>query len=444
MTQISQKAKRSRTFSSARICAICGLFFLCAAAFLFRAAAYAYPLDGYERTGIARLLAFRLMQEGKLKGNVKLLPGALLPSSEIQLRLKGANDNFDITAQTKPDPYYQAGIERILAGRDPSYSLAFLDITDPRQPRYAAVRPERTLLPGSVGKLLVMGGLFHALARAFPQIADRERVLKQTIITADKFIQFDSHPIPIFHEGDKSVLSRIPKIGDRFSLWEWIDHMISPSSNSCAAMVWKHAMLVQRFGKAYPPSAADEEAFFEKTPKPELARLGLAATEEPVVAAGLDVSKLRQGTFFTATGSRIVPGSGSYASPKELLRWLVRLEQGRMVDAWSSLEMKKLLYFTRRRYRYAAASSLDKAAVFFKSGSKFECQPEPGYKCQQYMGNAENIMNSVAIVESPASGAGKKIYLVAMMSNVLKVNSAAEHATIAALMERLVQERDRK
>ncbi len=406
--------------------------------------AHAYPLDGYPRTGIARLLAFRLMQEGKLKGNVKLPPGALLPSSEIQLRLKGTNETFDITPQTSRDLHLQAGIERIFAGRDPSYSLALLEITDPRQPRYAALRPDQTLLPGSVGKLLVMTGLFQALARAFPEIADRERVLKQTLVTADKFILSDSHPIPIYREGDAGVLSRIPKIGDRFSLWEWVDHMVSPSSNSCAAMVWKQAMLLNRFGKAYPPPAADEGAFFENTPKTELARLGLAVTEEPLVAAGLDAQKIRQGTFFTDTGSRIVPGSGSYASPKELLRWMIRLEQGRLVDSWSSLEMKKLIYFTRRRYRYAAAPALDKAAVFFKSGSKFECRPEPGYQCGQYRGNAENIMNSVAIVESPAARADKKVYLVAMMSNVLKVNSASEHATIAALMERLIQERDRK
>ncbi len=409
---------------------------------LLRVSTQAYPLDGYGRTGITRLLAFRLIQDGKLKG-ARLPPGALLPSSEIQLRLKGVNDTFDITPQTSPDPHYQAGVERILGGRDPSYSLALLDITDPRQPRYAAVRPEQTLLPGSVGKLLVMTGLFQALARAFPDIAERERILKQTIITGDKFLLSDSHPIPIYHQGDAGLLSRIPKVGDRFSLWEWIDHMVSPSSNSCAAMVWKSAMLINRFGKAYPPSAADEQAFFENTPKTELAKLGLAVTEEPLVAVGLNIEKLRQGTFFTATGSRIVPGSGSYASTKELLRWMIRLEQGRLVDAWSSLEMKKLIYFTRRRYRYAAAPALDKAAVFFKSGSKFECRPEPGFKCGQYRGNDENIMNSVAIVESPAAGADKKIYLVAMMSNVLKVNSASEHAAIAALIERLVQVQER-
>jgi hypothetical protein len=47
-------------------------------------------------------------------------------------------------------------------------------------------------------------------------------------------------------------------------------------------------------------------------------------------------------------------------------------------------------------------------------------------------------MHSVAIVES-----GEKRYLVAMMSNVLGVNSAVEHATIAAEIEKLMQARPR-
>jgi hypothetical protein len=43
-------------------------------------------------------------------------------------------------------------------------------------------------------------------------------------------------------------------------------------------------------------------------------------------------------------------------------------------------------------------------------------------------------MNSVAVVES-----GPKIYLVALMSNVLKINSASEHQRIADLIEKAIQ-----
>jgi len=116
---------------------------------------------------------------------------------------------------------------------------------------------------------------------------------------------------------------------------------------------------------------------------------------------------------------------------------------GTTADAWlvknvpmrsrfvSSLELKKLMYFVRPRYRYASSPSLARSAVFFKSGSLFQCAP--GTKCGAYKGTAVNLMHSVAIVESIA-----KTYLVAMMSNVLGVNSAVEHQTIAGEIEKLM------
>lgn len=61
------------------------------------------------------------------------------------------------------------------------------------------------------------------------------------------------------------------------------------------------------------------------------------------------------------------------------------------MDEWSSLDIKKLLYFVRPRYRYASSPALLTAAVYFKSGSLFECRPEPGYHCGQYQGNQTNL-----------------------------------------------------
>jgi hypothetical protein len=193
-------------------------------------------------------------------------------------------------------------------------------------------------------------------------------------------------------------------------------------------------MLMRKFGKAYPVAKAEQDAFLKNTPRPALGKLALAALEEPLAASGIDTARLRLGTFFTRNASNAIPGSGSYACPNELLRWLMKLEQGKVVDEWSSLEIKKLLYFVRPRYRYASAPALAKAAVFFKSGSLFECKPGGG--CKAYAGNVTNLMHSVAIVES-----GEKRYLVAMMSNVLGVNSAVEHATIAAEIEKLIKGR---
>ena len=64
----------------------------------------------------------------------------------------------------------------------------------------------------------------------------------------------------------------------------------------------------------------------------------------------------------------------------------------------------------------------------------FNAYRRPGFQCKQYAGNKTNIMNSVAIVES-----GSKIYLVALMSNILKINSAYEHQRIADLIEKAIQ-----
>jgi len=394
----------------------------------------AYPLDGAASTGIRRLTGYKLVNEGKIKGAVKLPPGAMLRSDQIVLRLKSVNPGLDVTANLPQDPNLKAGLDRIFSGRDPSYTVAILDITDPRQPRYASLRGDDKKIPGSVGKLCVVTGLFGAIAATWPAIPDRQKVLRETIVEADSFILTDGKTVPIYQDGDPAVVSRALKIGDRFSLWEWTDHMLSQSSNAAGSMMWKQAMLIRRFGKAYPQPKAEQDAFLKNTPRPELTKLALAALEEPLGASGVDTSRLRLGTFFTRTASNAIPGSGSYACPNELLRWLVKLEQGKIVDEWSSLEIKKLLYFVRPRYRYASAPALDKSAVFFKSGSLFECKP--GTTCKSYAGNVTNLMHSVAIVES-----GEKHYLVAMMSNVLGVNSAVEHATIAAEIEKLIQGR---
>ncbi len=397
-----------------------------------------YPLDGAGSTGIRRLIGYRLVHEGKIKGAVRLPPGAIWKSDRILLRLKGVNPAFDITPTTPRDPYLQAGIERIFGGRDPSYAVALLDISDPQKPHYASLRGDDKKIPGSVGKLCVATGLFGALAATWPAIPDRQKVLHDTIVEADSFIFTDGKTVPIYNDGDTAVVNRTLRLGDRFNLWEWLDHMLSQSSNAAGSIVWKQAMLIRRFGARYPGSKAERDAFLADTPKPELSKRALSALEEPLSAAGIDASRLRLGTFFTRNASKVIPGAASYACPNELLRWLVKLEQGKVVDEWSSLEIKKLLYFVRPRCRYASAPALAQAAVFFKSGSLFECQPEAGFHCKQYAGNVTNLMNSVAVVES-----GEKRYLIALMSNVLRVNSAVEHQAIAGEIEKLVQGRPR-
>ena len=399
-----------------------------------------YPLDGYERTRIRRLDAYGRVQAGELRGR-RVHAGALLGESDIRLRLLGVNESFELTRETPRDPYLQDGIEGIFRGRNPNYSIALLDITDPRNPRYAVLREHRTYSPGSIGKLVVMTGLFDRLARTWQAPGDRLRVLRDTEIPADEIINTDSHSVPIVDMEAGSLVHRPIRIGDTFTLWEWVDHMVSPSSNAAGATVWREVMFVDRFGQAYPASPEEEAAYFAETPKQELREVSIRVINAPIRDLGIPEEGWRQGAFFTRGGQNLVPGISSHASPFALLQWLIKLEQGKVVDRWSSLEMKKLLYFTRGRYRYASSPALNDAAVYFKSGSLYSCREEPGFECRQYQGNRFNYMNSVAIVESPAGAEQPKVYLVAMMSNVAKINSAVEHQSIATFIERLIRNR---
>jgi hypothetical protein len=226
--------------------------------------------------------------------------------------------------------------------------------------------------------------------------------------------------------------------GDSASLWTYLDWMLSASSNAAAAMVMRHLVLLVHFGREYPVSEERARAFFKDTPKSELSRILARGIQEPVTRNGLDLEQIRQGSFFTRSGKRHVPGTSSYATPRELLRYMLLLEQGKLVDEFSSREIKRLLYITQRRIRFASSPALRGAAVYFKSGSFYQCRPEPGFRCLKYKGNKANWMNSVATVESPA-GENRHFYIVTVMSNVLRKNSAVAHQTLATRLHRFIE-----
>ena len=161
---------------------------------------------------------------------------------------------------------------------------------------------------------------------------------------------------------------------------------------------------------------------------------------EAVVRNGLDPDLMRQGSFFTRTGKNRVAGTTSYGNPRELVHFLYLLEQGRLVDEYSSTELKRLLYMTQRRIRYASHPALYSYAVYFKSGSLYSCQPEPDFVCKQYQGNKRNQLASLAIVEGPMDSLDYH-YLVVVSSNVLYKNSAVEHQTLAMQIHRMIEAR---
>ena len=282
-----------------------------------------------------------------------------------------------------------------------------------------------------MGKILVALGIFQALADSYPDdVEARRQVLRESIITADDFSKYDHHTVRLWNEATGKITRRPIEPGDRASLWVYLDWMMSPSSNSAAGMVQKHLILLKHYGKAYPVSPEEEARFFKETPRKELGEIFEAAIQTPVTRNGLDLGKIRQGSFFTREGKKRVPGTSSYATPRALMEFSVKMEQGKLVDAFSSLEIKRLLYVTERRIRYGSSGVLRDSAVYFKSGSLYSCEPEEGFVCKKYHGNKRNFMNSLAIIESPA-GQNRLQYMVTVLSNVLRMNSAQDHRDLA-------------
>ena len=121
------------------------------------------------------------------------------------------------------------------------------------------------------------------------------------------------------------------------------------------------------------------------------------------------------------------------------MQLMLMMEQGKLVDVWSSRQMKRLLYMTERRNRYASAPAPKDAAVYFNSGSLCKCKEEPGFRCTAHHGNVINYMNSVAIIEQEIDG--KKLhYIVIVISNVLRINSAQEHQSRGTAIHALIKE----
>ncbi len=456
---------------------------LCCAAAL----AHAYPTDAFERTGIRRLVWQEQVNRGEKRGS-KIPAGAQWPERSITLKLTEAGKDFRLTAETPKDPELQEKLVSLLKKLDyRDYGVALVDLTDPARPRYAGFRETWAQTPGSVAKVLVGAALFEQLRRRFPDdVEARQKLLRERLIAADAWAMPNSHEVPVIDAQGNAAIRRV-KHGDVFSLWEWVDHMLSPSSNAAATMVWREAILMHLLGPEYPPASVDE-ALLSRWDKATFTTAAFAVLDEPLVAAGLDPQAFALRLFFTTGPSKYLSSQGSSVSALALVQWMVALEQGRIVDAWSSLELKKMLYLTRRRVRYAKARELADAALFFKSGSLYQCQPEEGFTCAQYQGNVINVLNALVEIEAPPlavsqaatpagtidaaqvgadqGGAGlanvaekspnpastqanspsgtpapTSVYIVGVLSNELKKNAADDHMKLAGALHRLLQGR---
>lgn len=164
--------------------------------------------------------------------------------------------------------------------------------------------------------------------------------------------------------------------------------------------------------------------------------MGNDVVNVPLRNLGITSDEWRLGAFFTRGANQYLSGKGgSIGSPLGLLKWMLQLERGKIIDENSSLEIKRLMYMTDRRIRYAQAPQLREAAVYFKSGSLYKCDRSKGEACGKYKGNVDNFMNSVAIVEHP-DGTN---YMVCLMTNVLRKNSASDHMFLASSIDKAIK-----
>lgn len=390
----------------------------------------AYPIDGYELTRISRLARLMDMDSAQL---VRSIPtGGRMPFSYIRLNLLA--DPVD--SLPSRDESMQEELIGLLPSRGANYGIAVADISPGREARFAAFHEDRGYQPGSVGKLAVATAIFCELENLFvDSVEARFDLLENRIVGGGPFAIYDHHTIPIYDTLTQQYTRKQASPSDRFSLYEWIDHMLSVSNNGAASVIWREALLMRVFGQDY-LTLTEEEAdeYFNTVDRRELSDIANSVVNEPLRHMGIGHDEWRLGTMFTRGGSGIVPPQGgSVGSPIGLMKWLVALESGRVIDPASSLEIKRLMYMTDRRIRYAHSPSLDSAAVFFKSGSLYSCGGDP---CRKYHGTRMNYMNSVAIVEQPHGGR----YLVALMSNVLGRNSAYDHQLLASRIDNLISQ----
>jgi len=396
-----------------------------------------YPIDGYERTGIKRLKRLELIKSGEIKDASALPVGAMKSYTDIQLNLL-SRKNDSAVGLMQVDADFQKEISALFRGLDKSYSLTVLDISDPENVRYAERNETAGYQPGSVGKLAVLLGLFTQLEKIYPDSFEkRTELLKNKSVKAGVWGLTDEHTIPIYNIEKNTLVKRQVIASDVFSLYEWADHMLSVSNNGAASIVWREALLMAAFGEKYPELTQEEaDTYFKETPKKELTDLSNDVVNLPLRELGITSDEWRLGSFFTRGANTYVGDKGgSIGSPQGLMKFLVQLEQGKVVDEASSLEMKRLMYMTDRRIRYAQSPALKEAAVYFKSGSLYKCDRSNGEACGKYMGNVTNFMNSVIIVEHPDNCR----YMVVLMTNVLRKNSASDHMYLAGNIDKIIR-----
>jgi len=393
----------------------------------------AYPIDGYKYTGIDRLAyQWKVYQDSTLKSQLK--DGSFLLMDDIKLNLIGAPDDFP-----KEDESLARALDGIFSYLEPQYSISIMDITDPQNIKYAGRKEQVGYQPGSVGKIAAAIALFAELDKIYGDDWEAKRALLYTKrVRGEEFVVSDHHTVPIYDIKKDKYSKRTVQQSDVFSLYEWLDHMFSKSSNAAASVIMREVILMHCMDKAYECASLEEmAAFFNTHDNRTLGDLSKDLINCPISDLGIEEDEWKLGGFFTHGAEKYVPRrGGSIGTTKGLMKYMYRLEQGKVIDERSSLELKRMMYMTDRRIRYAGAKAIAGDAVYFKSGSLYSFKDEPGFVKKKYAGNRYNYMNSIAMVEKQDSS--QKKYMVALMSNVLRKNSVGEHYGLATQMDRLI------
>nr|WP_321228059.1 serine hydrolase [uncultured Psychroserpens sp.] len=391
-----------------------------------------YPIDGYKTTGIKRLYQLQKFQEDNVP--YKRIPfGAYKKLEDIKLNLASRTDSID--ALLVEDKEFAKDMAKLFPGA--GYSGSIMDMSNPDKLRYAAFREDVGYQPGSVGKLAVLLAVFDQMAKVCPDSWEQRAMYMRDIKVTSRYWGLgDHHTIPIYDIEKDKLTKRQVIASDEFSIYEWLDHMVSVSNNGAASIMYREAMLMAAFGPEYVNLTAEtSEQYFKDTPRDSLTNLAHSVVNDPLRRLGITEDDWRLGGMFTRTPDKYVGRKGgSTGTPKGLMKFLVQLEQGKVVDKESSLEMKRLMYSTDRRIRYAKSTRLDSAAVYYKSGSYYKCDRVKNPNCKDYAGNVFNYMNSVIIVEHPN---GVK-YITCLMTNVLNKNSAGNHMYLASMIDDII------
>lgn len=389
-----------------------------------------YPIDGFKRTGIKRLKRLEKTLDSTIT-EYYLRKGSFRKTEEINLWL--CEDQTATDSIMSVNMEFQKEMTRLFPRRS-GYGITVLDITDRDNMRYAEMNENSGFQPGSVGKLAVATAFFSQLYNLCPEDFNvRTRLMRDKVVKSGVWGIGDHHTVPIYDMEKDKLTKRQVVASDEFTLYEWVDHMLSVSNNGAASIVWREALLMRIFGDKYFTLTQQEaDEYWETADKKELSEMATAIVNQPLRDLGITHDEWRLGSFFTNGPDRYARATGgSIGTPKGLMKWFIALEKGDVVDQESSLELKRLMYMTDRRIRYAYSPRLDDASVYFKSGSYYS---GGGAK---YAGTNFNYMNSVIMVEHP-DGTN---YIVCLMSNILGKNSAGDHMYLASAIDKQIRKK---